>query len=350
MCCFRDFSSVTPASRAHRCPFGNRRGQALVEFVIVSLVLYLLLAAIVTFGHVLYSAQTLQQAADVAARELARTPIAAGVSQEGQPTHEYALEDVLYGDFSGSDSLEEVRRRVFDPRYLVLIEGADGTWHGRATLGELVGELPVVNQQLVPLMITEYLEKDAGGYRRMIRYPGALLEDGLSLSPPEGMPPYSGYLVKVPLVIERNELGVETIDWREVIEEVDTETDDDGAGPNPDPFKLSSPHRGLVALRVNFPYQAAALSGFRPNPEGRFEPNEPYRNVADDEAVVAPVPTDGTLVEPPGEYGPYAGRYGLGRQQALVRELRPYRRLISVQAIARREVFRPVEVPEPPAP
>ena len=37
-------------------------------------------------------------------------------------------------------------------------------------------------------------------------------------------------------------------------------------------------------------------------------------------------------------------------QRALVRELRPYRRLISVQAVARREVFRPVEVPEPITP
>jgi len=345
MCCFANSSSSTWASRPHRDRRRGRRGQALVEFVIVALALYLLLAAIVTFGHALYCAQTLQQASDVAARELARTPIAVGVSQDGAPTHEYALEDVLYADFHGSDSLEEVRRRLFDPRYLVLIEDADGTWHGRGMLGELVAELPVVNQQLVPLMITEYRQDGAGGYRRMIRYPGALLEDGAPVAPPEGMPPYSGYLVKVPLVVDRDQFGVETIVWRDVIEEVDTETDDDEAGPNPDPFKLSSAHRGLVALRINFPYQAAALSGFRPNPKGRFEPNERYRNLADDEAVVAPNPTEGTLVEPPSEYGPYAGPYGLGRQQALVRELRPYRRLISVQAVARREVFRPVEGP-----
>ena len=39
------------------------------------LVVYLLLAAILTFGLMLYSAQTLQQAADVAAREIADNAI-----------------------------------------------------------------------------------------------------------------------------------------------------------------------------------------------------------------------------------------------------------------------------------
>jgi Flp pilus assembly protein TadG len=44
---------------------------------LVALVVYLLLAAILTFGHALYVAQGLQQAADLAAREIARTPLPA---------------------------------------------------------------------------------------------------------------------------------------------------------------------------------------------------------------------------------------------------------------------------------
>ena len=44
----------------------NRAGQSLVEFAVVSLVLYMLLAAILTFGHMLYVAQGLQGAADLA--------------------------------------------------------------------------------------------------------------------------------------------------------------------------------------------------------------------------------------------------------------------------------------------
>ena len=40
-----------------------------------------------------------------------------------------------------------------------------------------------------------------------------------------------------------------------------------------------------------------------------------------------------------GAVGPYAGPYGLGRQFALAgRTLRPFRKLISAQAIYRREV------------
>ena len=50
----------------------RRRGQILVEFALIALVLYLLLAAIIDFGRATYSAQGIQQAADVAARELSR--------------------------------------------------------------------------------------------------------------------------------------------------------------------------------------------------------------------------------------------------------------------------------------
>ena len=46
----------------------------------------------------------------------------------------------------------------------------------------------------------------------------------------------------------------------------------------------------------------------------------------------------GTLLDD-GAVGPYAGPYGLGRQLALAgRTLRPFRKLISAQAIYRREV------------
>jgi Flp pilus assembly protein TadG len=38
-----------------------RSGQSLVEFAVVALVLYMLLAAILTFGHALYVAQGLRR-------------------------------------------------------------------------------------------------------------------------------------------------------------------------------------------------------------------------------------------------------------------------------------------------
>ena len=65
------------SSGERRCLGAKRRGQALVEFAIVCLAVYLLLAAILTFGQWLYSAQGLQQAVDVAAREISRTPLPA---------------------------------------------------------------------------------------------------------------------------------------------------------------------------------------------------------------------------------------------------------------------------------
>ena len=104
---------------AFHAPY-NRRGQALVEFAVVSLVVYMLLAAILTFGQILYSAQGLQQAVDVAARELSRTPLPAVVNVPPDPKYGgSALEYVLYGP-STDPNLADVRKRVFDERYLVL--------------------------------------------------------------------------------------------------------------------------------------------------------------------------------------------------------------------------------------
>ena len=50
-------------------------GQSLVEFGLVALVSYLLLAAIIEFGRVLFAAQLVQDAARVGARELSLTPL-----------------------------------------------------------------------------------------------------------------------------------------------------------------------------------------------------------------------------------------------------------------------------------
>ena len=69
--------------------------------------------------------------------------------------------------------------------------------------------------------------------------------------------------------------------------------------------------------------------------------NRPIGNpiLADDEAVVENNEAPGTLLPDGGVVGTYSGPYGLGRQFAFVREVRPYRKLLSAQAIFRREVF-----------
>jgi hypothetical protein len=85
---------------------------------------------------------------------------------------------------------------------------------------------------------------------------------------------------------------------------------------------------------------------------GPFAPTIAFPNVADDDAVNDPdgPPGDlvgGDLVDEQGLYaGTYGGRYGLGAQGALGsqqltggRPVRPFRRVISAQAIYRREIF-----------
>src|SRR4051812_17300746 len=88
---------LTPPSRT-RC----RRGQVLIEFALIALVLYVLLAAILDFGRALFAAQVLQLAADVAAREISRMPL----------PPDQTLEQVMDGN--------DFRTRIFDARKLVI--------------------------------------------------------------------------------------------------------------------------------------------------------------------------------------------------------------------------------------
>jgi hypothetical protein len=157
--------------------------------------------------------------------------------------------------------------------------------------------------------------------------------------------------VGIPLVVGRTNDGIETIRWVPVIEEIEPSDPDD---PRHNPFQISSDQRGIVALRINYPFQSAAMSSFRPNPDGPFEPTIAFPNVADDGAVTVvdgSEPPGGLLNEAPlivdGKYaGTYGGTFGLGAQGALGsqqltggRPVRPYRRVISAQAIYRREIF-----------
>ena len=292
-----------------------RRGQSLVEFALVALVMYLLLAAILTFGHALYVAQGLQQAADLAAREIARTPLPA------DDTFEAALANPL------------VKGAIYSEDYLVF--DLDTLDANQSFFQDIVPEWPLLNQQLATLMI---LDTSIPG-RRLLRYPGALLGSAS---------PDTEFTVGIPLVVDRDAAGIESIRWVPVIEEIESDA-------NPDPFRISSNQRGIVALRINFPFQSAAMSSFRPNPDGPFAPTIGSPSAADDDEVAELNPEnrpgdllDIPLVDEQGFYaGTYGGQYGLGAQGAFARSeeltggrpVRPFRRVISGQAIYRREVF-----------
>jgi hypothetical protein len=160
------------------------------------------------------------------------------------------------------------------------------------------------------------------------------------------------------MVVDRGPAGVETIRWVPIIEEIEP-TDENH--PRHNPFEITNPEtRGLVALRINYPFQSAAMASFRRDPlspEFPFEPTVGRPNVAADEVVNELNPQDrpGGLRDPELTplvsrrlyTGTYGGRYGLGAQGALgsmemtgMLSVRPYRRVISSQSIYRREIFR----------
>jgi len=320
----------------------SRQGQALVEFALIALVLYMLLAGILTFGHMLYVAQGLQSAADLAAREISRTPLPAMINNSGE-TRSYRFDDAMQS--------KEVRTRIFDEAYLV-IDLDDFYKNFETPNGEepnvfrhLIPLMPLVNQQLTTMMIVERPDFDGDGIPDawLLRYPGALLRRNTPILPPDdndyGSWVETNYTVGIPLVSTRTADGFETISWERVVEEV---------GDN-NAFGIDSVHQGVVALRINYPFQSASMSSFRPNPDGPFEPTIGLVNEANDEAVAeenaAPGdPLDTPLISNP-ENGPriyagtYGGNYGLGAQGAFGKTVRPYRRIITGQAIYRREIF-----------
>lgn len=346
----------------------RRRGQSLVEFAVVALVVYVLLATMLTFGHALYVAQGLQTAADLGSREISRTPLPANIT----------LDNPADDPEPGALHHDDVRSRIFDEAYLVIdlnaLYGVPGIGLGPNFFRDAVPRMPLLNQQLATLMIVDRPDFDGDGTPDawFLRYPGALLNRSDAIAPPTGVtyPSWvaTQYAVGIPVVTSRAVPGpgavggFEAIRWAPVVEEIDSEASPaDDTAPNPDPFRLvqgdpmNVDHRGIVALRINFPFQSASMSSFRANPEGPFEPTIGFPNAADDGEVTEENPTDrpGDLTGAPlsdgGVYaGTYGGQYGLGAQGAMGSEhftggrpVRPYRRVISAQAIYRREVFLP---------
>ena len=265
---------------------GNRRperGAALVEFALVSLVLYLLLAGTVEFGRLMFSANALQDVARVAARELAVARLPANV------TFDHAI---TCNPASDANCPVNLKARLFDPACLVVdlddpAVSADPDGYFAA--------MPVVNRALRTLMITEPNRPN------LLRYAGALLSDttGAACSAVglNGQAAPTGFTVGIPLLDSR---GGETITWVPVMQEIRATQDADC--PSRGPFSLAYlavddacgpltadplPDRGLAAVRINYPYQAAALSGFRsvPSDTDPLPPNISNFIVADDGSV-----------------------------------------------------------------
>ena len=148
-----------------------------------------------------------------------------------------------------------------------------------------IGDFPLVIQQLLPLMIyetgltegtvgpngvfqpTHYYPDPNSGTSGYLRYPGAVFMD------PNGpdttvTPPTSGFLVRIPVLSAMNPYPAPVtqsiFNWVPVLEEIQP-SPDPITGQVSSPFQVSSPQRGIVALRINYPYQSASMSGFQPH-------------------------------------------------------------------------------------
>ncbi len=317
----------------------SRSGQSLVEFAVVALVMYMLLAAIVTFGHMLYVAQGLQSAADLAAREISRTPL---------PVTLVSLDDDNTPG-SGALSAEDVRSRIYDDAYLVfdLDRFYDANPRG-SVFTDIVPSLPLLNQQLVTMMIVDRPIVD-GVRRWLLRYPGALMTRNEAATAPSGRS-YESWVedkltVGIPLLDSAGGLR-----WVGVVEEIES--------PDGDPFNVANPRtQGIVALRMNYPFQSAAMSSFRrdrTDPQYPFESTVGRWNLSESIPAATSAP-GGTPINQPIDRDPnnsqtFGGNLGFGVQGAFGSAVRPYRRVISAQAIYRREIFSgpPTTTPVPP--
>src|SRR5580692_12944466 len=262
-CCER------PASRPRRINIGiqigrvgHRRGQAVLEFALIFLVIYLLVVAIVEFGRLFTGTQTLQTAVDVAARELSRVALPSTAT------------------FADALANQQVIDGVYDPNYLAI--NLSAMQSGQSIFDFFAAQgitLPSVNQALLPMMIS-----DTVGGIPLLRYPGAVITS-TSTTPKPG---YSGFTVAVPLVVSPSGVGPETIEWHAVLEEI---TDSNGNGA----FSVASTPPsgmpgGVVAVRLNYPFQAATMAGYQAparDANGETLPNAGNPMLADDGAVTA---------------------------------------------------------------
>lgn len=225
----------------------------------------------------------------------------------------------------------DVKARVFDPDLLVVdLDNIPTTY---PDLESYVASWPVVNRALRPAMVFNLLEI-SGATRRLMHVPGALVT---SPTPQASRPPgATGYMVAVPLVVSRAATGTETIRWVGVVEEVRPDPLDPASGP----FSVaaSGVDAGLVALRINLPYQSSAMASFQSN--GLGTPNGDSPNLANDGSVTELNSAPGTPLGMSSDSSPvYTGPYGLGRLYLLGEEVRPFRRVVTGQALFRREVF-----------
>lgn len=343
----------------------------LIEFAITAFLLYLLIAGGVELGRAIFVAQTLQDAARVAARELALAELPAQICFEDPPPGPMQMQQQQmcnpggppYGalTYVSADESVKVPCQIWDPNQLVLDldiiqKSVSPFCDSDCALHQAVAAMPVVNRALFPLFISE-APTVAGTTRHLLRYPGALLSVDPTVASMDMCPgfPNSGNLtVGVPSVTRDAGTGQETaVTWLPIVQEVRSTLDDPTTGPFS--FGSSIMPKGIVALEINYPFQSAALSAYLGSRDtndlrviqandGAIPPSNPLNGASFANPLYPELDCSGNPLDPRCDSAnPYAGSYGLGRQYAFTGQVtgqpvRPYRKLLTGQAIFRREV------------
>ena len=303
--------STTDPNRPER-----RSGQALVEFAFLLPLLVIIIGATLSFGLFFFQANTLQQAVDVAAQEISRMPF--------PPTAELGL-----GNLDAPSTAvmfdSNFQSQIYDEQFLVIHDAEWGP--GTAFNGDFqayLDTLPLLNRLLSTVMV-----RDTSFAAGVTRFPGAIVTNSIT----------GEETVLVPLVVYDQTDATETIvQWVAPVEEI-------RPGGGQGPFSLTATNNaasfvpGMVALRINYPASSATLVN---------RTGERGENItrADDSSISNENTGSNYSLAVSAESGPadttiHSGRYGLGRQAVLFEAngIRPYRTVMSVQAIYRREVF-----------
>ncbi|MCA9298971.1 MAG: hypothetical protein KDA28_07885, partial [Phycisphaerales bacterium] len=160
-----------------------------------------------------------------------------------------------------------------------------------------------------------------------------------------GGPGNEEFLVVIPEVSHASG-GEEIVRWLPVVQEI--RAAEVAQSTSQSPFSADSPEGGVVAVRINVPFQSSASASRR---IAANDTNALLESGLGD-VIYAQTTVTATNLEDvaPGaevvvgsnsaeSVGAYAGSYGLGSFQMLGGEVRPFRRILAGQAIYRREVF-----------
>jgi len=246
----------------------------------------------------------------------------------------------------------DFKSRIYDEQYLVI---HDDEWGSSTSYGgnfqSFADQLPLLNRLLVSSMIRD---------NDMTRFPGTIVVNN-STGEETVLIPIVEYSRRaddagqVPTTIRA--AGEIVVEWVAPVEEIRVDHDQDASTSREGPFKLSyeslptlaSFQPGMVALRINYPAQSTTLIN-RITDSGQVNGQLGGVIVIAGDTTLASGATTGcySIVAPSARISPAsgspgsnanAGLYGLGELEALTRVVRPYRKVMSFQAIYRREVF-----------